>query len=99
MGRLNSTQRTQILSDAIHAGVVVTVVLAASMLAVLNASIPPDVIGAVFGGAIGYAAGRAGNVRPAPEDDRIVPVPSAIAGGRRATDPPDSTPDAPHATA
>lgn len=73
---LTSTQRTQLYSDGIHATVVIIVVLATTILTASGASFPNDVIGAVFGGAIGYAAGRAGNVRAGP----------AAPSGRRAED-------------
>lgn len=73
---LHPAQRTQLLSDCIHAGVVVFVVVCTTVLAALGTgTIPQDVIGAVFGGAIGYAAGRAGSGRTQDQT-----------GGRRATD-------------
>ncbi len=60
---LTPTQQTQLLSDSIHACVVILVVFCTTFLTATGTSVPNDVIGAVFGGAIGYAAGRAGNVR------------------------------------
>lgn len=72
---LNSTQKTSLLSDAIHAGVVLFVVLCATLMTLLHSGLPSDVIGAVLATSLGYAAGKSGNVRPAPEDDRLVPFP------------------------
>lgn len=60
--QISGSHKTQLLSDAIHAFVVLVVVLSATFLAGLHAGIPQDVLGTVYGGAIGYAAGRAGNV-------------------------------------
>lgn len=59
---VSATNKTQLLSDLLHATVVTIVVLSASILAALNVGLPQDVLGTVYGGAIGYAAGRAGNV-------------------------------------
>lgn len=76
MYELTAIQRTQLLSDGLHALVVVVVVLCTTALAVFSTSLPNDVIGTVYGGAIGYAAGRAGNVRASVE----------TSGRRRSTD-------------
>lgn len=75
---LTATQKAQLLSDCIHAAVVMAVVVCTTILtAWAPHSIPNDVVGAVFGGAIGYAAGRAGSGTRAA---------GAIPGGRRAED-------------
>lgn len=63
---ISGTHKTQLISDAIHAFVVLCVVTAVSILAALKIGLPPDVIGTVYGGAIGYAAGRAGNITRSP---------------------------------
>jgi phosphate/sulfate permease len=62
--RVNGDQKTQLLSDLIHASVVTLVVAAVTTLSAMHVGIPQDVTGTVFGGAIGYAAGRAGLVAP-----------------------------------
>ena len=59
---ISGDHKAQLISDGIHGFVVVFVVLATSVLAALRSAIPIDVVGTVFGGAIGYAAGRAGNI-------------------------------------
>lgn len=59
---ISGDHKTQLLSDLLHALVVVIVVVATTLLALLHAGIPEDITGTVFGGAIGYAAGRAGQV-------------------------------------
>jgi hypothetical protein len=75
LSSLGPQARTQLISDIIHAAVVITVVLCTTMLALFagQSHIPQDVIGAVYGGAIGYAAGRAGNVKVnnGTKDDRV----------------------------
>ena len=64
--QLSGTHKTQLLSDALHAAVVLAVVTCVTVLAFAKVGLPPDVIGTVYGGAIGYAAGRAGNVTRSP---------------------------------
>ena len=67
--QISGSHKTQLLSDLIHAAVVLVVVIAASTLAAFDGkNLPPDVLGTVFGGAIGYAAGRAGNVTRSRDD-------------------------------
>lgn len=65
-GQLSGAHKTQLASDMIHAIVVLVVVFCVTVLASLKVGLPPDVIGTVYGGAIGYAAGRAGNVAKSP---------------------------------
>ena len=60
--RVAGVYKAQLFSDLIHASVVTLVVLATTILTLYSTHVPPDVVGTVFGGAIGYAAGRAGNV-------------------------------------
>lgn len=74
--QLSGTHKTQLLSDALHAAVVLAVVTCVTVLAFAKVGLPPDVIGTVYGGAIGYAAGRAGNVTRSP-----LVVTSATNGG------------------
>lgn len=59
---ITGSHKTQLLSDLLHSCVVLIVVVCVTILASLQVGLPPDVIGTVYGGAIGYAAGRAGNV-------------------------------------
>lgn len=59
---ISGDHKTQLISDGLHAFVVVFVVICTTLLACLNIGLPQDVIGTVFGGAIGYAAGRAGSI-------------------------------------
>ena len=63
---ISGSHKTQLISDSIHAFVVLSVVAAVTILAALQIGLPPDVIGTVYGGAIGYAAGRAGNIARSP---------------------------------
>ena len=68
--QISGAHKTQLLSDFLHAAVVLTVVLCATTLTAFDgAHLPPDVLGTVYGGAIGYAAGRAGNITRTRMDD------------------------------
>jgi hypothetical protein len=66
---MTGNHKAQLLSDLIHATVVTIVVITASTLASLKVGLPQDVLGTVYGGAIGYAAGRAGNIARGRESD------------------------------
>lgn len=59
---ITGDSKTQLVSDALHAFVVLIVVVCVTYLASANVGLPQDVIGTVYGGAIGYAAGRAGSI-------------------------------------
>jgi hypothetical protein len=59
---ITGDHKTQLISDGLHGVVVLFVVVCTTVLAILGSTLPQDVIGTVYGGAIGYAAGRAGNI-------------------------------------
>lgn len=60
-GRMPEAALPQLYSDCVHAFVVCFVVVCTTVLA-FNGDVGADIISAVLGGAIGYAAGRAGPV-------------------------------------
>lgn len=75
---LAAIQKAQLASDSLHAFVVLMVVMATTVLVVIRPDVVPgDLVGTVYGSAIGYAAGRAGSVKQA--------ITGGI-GGRRSTD-------------
>ena len=59
MSRLSPNALAQLLNDSIHLAGAVIVVVCTGILAYAG-KVPSDVTGAVFTGAIGYIAGRAG---------------------------------------
>ena len=60
---LSGDHRAQLYSDAIHGGVIIIVVISATILASVTRVVSSDTLSAVYLGAIGYAAGRAGQVQ------------------------------------
>lgn len=74
---MTGEHKAQLVQEALHAGVVLTVIIAVTVLLVLHVGLSPDIAGNVYVGALGYAGGRAGAV--------------SFRAPRRSTDPADKT--------
>ena len=60
-GRFPATSLPQLYSDLVHAGVILLVVIAATILRITH-NLDNGTVGNVYTAAVGYAAGRAGSV-------------------------------------
>jgi hypothetical protein len=60
--QVSGEHKAEIRQDALHAAVVVIVVVCTTVLYFSNRGVPADVLSGVYLGAIAYAAGRSGSL-------------------------------------